>query len=401
MREITPHLTKDEWLFTGFSVCHQISNLFLGTFVVSFLMHNSINEIVSVSAYRLFYYFAICMTFIFSATWCKLGNKTTLFSMNIVTRMILLGLIAILGTRAANYVILLGVLYGMFDGFYNLPMHAMIVEKIPHKRMVFFLGIKTAIKDTFKILVPVILGYFITTKSLQNTAWVIMFLAVIEIFMLFLLSPSQKSTEKPVNFVGFYKTIKHNSTVCKQYTSDILRGFADILETLVTMYIVYVFLTDMNLGIWTTIFTVCTIISSWAFGRFCTRRDYKWVMWLCSVLLLSTTLFLYLNVNHFSTLAYAFASTICIEILNQICGANGLNLAKIRCISSEYCTEYLVVRDIMFFIGRWVAFVLLMYIGVFGLKSILGLFMMLAVFAKIYGSLISANLTNEISKQIK
>ncbi|MBQ7409745.1 MAG: hypothetical protein IJV03_04235, partial [Alphaproteobacteria bacterium] len=165
--------------------------------------------------------------------------------------------------------------------------------------------------------------------------------------------------------------------------------------------IVYVFLTDMNLGIWTTIFTVCTIISSWAFGRFCTRRDYKWVMWLCSVLLLSTTLFLYLNVNHFSTLAYAFASTICIEILNQICGANGLNLAKIRCISSEYCTEYLVVRDIMFFIGRWVAFVLLMYIGVFGLKSILGLFMMLAVFAKIYGSLISANLTNEISKQIK
>ena len=50
------------------------------------------------------------MTFILSATWCKLGNKTTLFGMNIVTRMILLGLIAILGTRAADYVILLGML---------------------------------------------------------------------------------------------------------------------------------------------------------------------------------------------------------------------------------------------------------------------------------------------------
>lgn len=401
MREITPHLTKDEWLFTGFSTCHQIAKLFLGTFVVSFLMHNSINEIISVSAYRLFYYFAICMTFILSATWCKLGNKTTLFGMNIVTRMILLGLIAILGTRAADYVILLGMLYGIFDGFYNLPMYEMIIEKVPHKRMVFFLGTKTAIKNTFKILVPVILGYFITTKSLQNTAWVMVVMTIIEIFMLFLLSPSKQTSANPVNFIGFYKTLKHNSTILKQYFAESLCSFADILETLVTMYIVYVFFTDMNLGIWTTIFSICTIVASWAFGRFCTRRDYKWVMWVCSLLLLSTTLFLYLNVNHFSTLAYAFASTVCLEILSQISGANSLNMAKTKFVSSEYCTEYLVGRSIVMFIGRWVAFVLLMYIGVFGLKSILGLFMMLAVFAKIYGSLISANLTEEISKQIK
>ena len=157
----------------------------------------------------------------------------------------------------------------------------------------------------------------------------------------------------------------------------------------------------MNLGIWTTIFTICTIIASWFFGRFCTRRDYKWVMMLCSILLLSTTIFLYLNVNQFSTLAYAFASTVCLEILNQISGANSLNIAKTTFISSEYRTEYLVGRSIVMFIGRWVAFVLLMYLGVFGLKNILGLFIILAVFAKIFGSLISANLTETISKQIK
>ncbi len=401
MREINPHLTKDELLFTGFSVCHNISKLFLGTFVVSFLMHYSVNEIVSVSAYRLFYYFAICLTFILSTAWCKTGNKTTLFGMNIITRIVLLGLIALLGARAADYVILLGVLYGVFDGFYNLPMYAMIIEKVPYKRMVFFLGTKTAIKNIFQILFPVIMGYFITTQSLQNTAWVILGILAIETFMLFLLSPSQKTSEKPVNFVGFYKTIRHNSTVLKQYFAEVFCSFADVLETIVTMYIVYVFFTDMNLGIWTTVFTICTIIASWLFGRFCTRRDYKWVVWLCSILMLSTTTFLYLNVNHFSTLSYAFASTVCLEILNQISGANSLNIAKTKFIPSEYCAEYLVGRAIAMFIGRWVAFVLLMYLGVFELKNMLGAFIILAVFAKIFGSLTSAKLTDEISKQIK
>ena len=133
-------------------------------------MHNSINEIVSVSVYRLFYYFAICATFILSANWCKKGNKNSLFGMNIITRIILLGIIAILGSKAADYVILLGVLYGVFDGFYNLPMHAMIIEKVSSERLVFFLGTKTAIKNIFKILVPITLGILVTTKSLQNVA---------------------------------------------------------------------------------------------------------------------------------------------------------------------------------------------------------------------------------------
>ena len=90
--------------------------------------------------------------------------------MNIITRIILLGIIAILGSKAADYVILLGVLYGVFDGFYNLPMHAMIIEKVSSERLVFFLGTKTAIKNIFKILVPITLGILVTTKSLQNVA---------------------------------------------------------------------------------------------------------------------------------------------------------------------------------------------------------------------------------------
>lgn len=398
---INHHLTKDELIITGFSVCHAISNMFLGTFVISFLMHNAVNEIVSVSAYRLFYYFAICAIFVLSANWCKCGNKKILFSMNIITRIILLAIIAILGTRAADYVILLGVLYGIFDGFYNLPIHSLTIEKVPYNRMVFFVGTKTMIKNIFKVLAPVMLGFFITTKSLQNTAWAIMVISILEIVMLCLLSQSTNRGNKRADILRFFHYIKDNIVIKKLFIAEILRGFATILETVVTMYIVYVFHTDMKLGIWTTVFALCTIIATGAFGRFCSRRDYKWLVGLCSILMLSTSVILFINVNHASTLAYAFASTVCLEILYQICSANVIDMARTKFIPKDSQTEYLIARDIMLFIGRWVAFVALMYIGIFGLHKTLGIFIILAVISLVSGALLSTNLTSAIDKNIK
>lgn len=402
MREKTKHhLTKDELIISGFSVCHAISNMFLGTFVVSFLMHNSINEIVSVSVYRLFYYFAMCIIFFLLANWCKHGNKKILFGMNIIIRIVLLALIALLGTKAADYVIFLGVLHGIFDGFYSLPIYSITIEKVPYERMIFFTGIKSMLKNTFKVIIPVVLGFIITTQSLQNTAWVIMVIAALEIIMLCLLSPSVNSEQKRADITGFIRFVKGYRPVKTFFTSEILRGFATILETVVTMYIVYVFHTDMNLGIWTTVFMFCTIIAAGAFGRFCSRRDYKWIVTLCSVFMLLTSTMLCINVNYITTLLYACTSTICFEIMYQISTANAIDMARTKFIPKDTRTEYLIVRNTMVFIGQWIAFVSLMYIGVFGLNKYLGIFVIISVIALIIGSFLSVSLTKAIDKNMK
>ena len=224
-----------------------------------------------------------------------------------------------------------------------------------------------------------------------------MIMAITEILLLFLLSPSKPYEQKCANLVEFCKSAKTNSVLHKLFLAEILRGFATVLGTVATMYIVYVFHTYINLGIWTTIFAICTIVASWLFGRFCSRHDYKWIMTLCSLMMIFAATALFINVTRFSALIYAFSSTVCIEIMNQICGANVLNTARTKFITNKYCTEYLVMRDIVLFLGRWVAFVLLMYIGVFGLYSLLGLFIILSVFAQILGCTISTSLTNAIA----
>lgn len=386
-------LTKNELILTGFSVLHTVSNLFLGTFVVSFLVHNATNEIISVSTYRLFYFFAICMVFIMAANWCKNGNKTVLFGMNIITRIVLMGLIATLGSQTADWVIILGLLYGAFDGFYNLPMHAIVMEKVQAKRMVLFIGTKDAIKNAAKILIPVILGTLVTTTSLQSVAWAIMFIAIMEFFMLFMLPKCHRTKHEPVKLIGFFNQSRNIPVLRQIFVSEILRGFAWILETVVVMYIVNVFHTDMNLGIWSTVFAICTIAASWGFGRFCSSRDFKWIILFCSILLTCSAITLIIDVNRFSTLLYGFAYAIGIAITNQICNINILNIGQSGFVSTRYRTEYLVIRDVMLFLGRWGGCVALLYIGTFNLHSTLQHFIAILFVAQITACVISTKQT--------
>ena len=85
----------------------------------------------------------------------------------------------------------------------------------------------------------------------------------------------------------------------------------------------------------------------------------------------------------------------------QISTANAIDMARTKFIPKDTRTEYLIVRNTMVFIGQWIAFVSLMYIGVFGLDKYLGIFVIISVIALIIGSVLSVNLTKTIDKNMK
>ena len=122
----SPRLSRDLRLLLTFSALRNITDLFLGTFLLSFLMQNSINEILSVSTYKLFEYVATCGGFFLFAHWCKRYNKVMVFALNQIPKILLLGAIIVLDTSAAEYVIPLGMLYGIGAAMYHLPMNSMI-----------------------------------------------------------------------------------------------------------------------------------------------------------------------------------------------------------------------------------------------------------------------------------
>ena len=392
-------LTKDECIMLGFSACHGISSLFLDTFVISFLMHNAVNEFISVSVYKLFFYFTIMLTFVLMTNWCKRGNIKFVFSTHLLVQMFFVIFIAICGNQAANWFLLLGVLYGIDDSLRSMASQQMVIDKIRAKRMVFYCGTSTAITNIIKIVVPVILGALITITSFQEVAWILIAMHMIEFYMLFILSPINQRVQQCADLAGFMKKSLKVPCMRKLFAAEAIRGFAFPLETLGVMYIVSVFHTDMNLGIWTTVFAICAASATWLFGHLCTKRDFKWIVEMCSLLLMGAIASLVIDVNYFSIVLYTGALTVCIALMDQVLSVNVLNLAKTELVTQNDRAEYIASRQVTSFLGRWIGIVGMLYMGIFSGYALLPYFIIILAIARIIAAMMYVHIGKYICNE--
>lgn len=363
----SPKLSRDLKLLLTFSAFRNITDLFLGTFLISFLMQNSLNEILSVSTYKLFEYAATCAGFFIFAHWCKRYNKVAVFALNQVPKIALLAAIILLDSRVTEYVIPLGMLYGIGAAMYHLPMNAMVGEKSDHKTIGLYMGTKVATNYTVKVIVPVLLGVFIDTGSYVSVAYVLLGLSVIELFLMAFLSPSRHRSKAPIDFRGFFRCMMRFPVVRNLFAMEIMRGFGTgLLASVITMYTVFMFKTDLNLGIFTTIFSVFSIVTSWLLGRYGKRKYYSYIILISMFVALGGISLFVWHATPITFLVYNFVYATAIVAMDQLCSVNMFALSNSKCITSNHKVEYFVFRDFALFIGRWIGYVGLMYIGVLG-----------------------------------
>ena len=360
-------LTRDLYLLIIFSGLRNISDLFFGTFFISYIMQLATNEILAVSTYKLFEFAATAAGFFLFANWCKKYGKVPVFALNLVPKILLLLAIIFLGDQVVNYIIPLGLLYGIGAAMYHLPINSMTGEKVPAHMMGKYIGIKSAVIYTVKILAPVILGLFITVGSYTEMAVALLGLTAVEFVLMFFFSKSRHGQKVPVDFGGFFRCMLRFPIIRSMFTIEILRGFSiGLMDTIVPMYTVYMFHTDLKLGIFTTIFSIISIACAWLVGKFACREMYQKILMVCiAMIVFGVGLFVSWTVPATFVL-YNFVYATAIKTFVQINDVNVFNVSKSKCMSGNHKIEYFVFRDFALFIGRWIGFVGLMYIGVFG-----------------------------------
>ncbi|MCM1294084.1 MAG: MFS transporter [Muribaculaceae bacterium] len=384
-------LLRDLHLMVAFAAFRNISDLFLGTFFVSFVMHLAANEILSVSVYKFFEYLATVAGFYIFAHWCKRFGKKTVFTLNLLPKAAVLLLIIFAGDTAPNHIIALGIMYGISASMYHLPMHLMVQEKVSPDAMGKYIGLKNAVGYFTKILAPIILGLFITIGSYTEMACALLAMCVAEFIMIMFLSPSHHNSQQHVDFSGFFCCMRRFPIIRYLFLSEILRGFSisGALGTVITMYTVYMFHTDLNLGIFTTIFSICSILTAILGGRYATRENFSKLFAICTVIAISVMgIFMYWTTPA-TFLLYNFIYATVLTLMLQISDVNVYNLAQSKCIKSCHRIEYFVLRDSALFIGRWVSLVILMYIGVFGDAGALRYYLAAATIAVMLSGIVS------------
>lgn len=360
-------MTKDIKLLLTFNSLRKITDLFVGTFLVSFIMHSSINEIISVSIYQFFNYLALIAGFYIFADWVKRKNKVNVFRLSQIPKIIMLAMIVFMHGDINEYIIWLGMLVGLNGAMYWVPMHTMVREKVGRENMTKFTGYKTAISGLTKIVAPVALGFFISVGSYEQMAKVVLVFAVIEFILSFFLSSSKHRSKNKLDLKGFFNCMMRFPIIRKLFSIEVMRGFSTsgALGTVITMYTVYMFKTDMNLGIFTTVFSCFSIVAAYLFGRFCSKKMFSRILFAASMAaLLSLTLFI-CNTVEWTFLIYNFVYVTGISLMEQITEINMYNLSNSKCVTRDHKTEYFVFRETALAIGRLTGFLILIYVGVF------------------------------------
>lgn len=362
-----PKLSRDTRLLIMFSGFRHVTELFLGTFMISFLMQIASNQILSVSIYKLFEYAATCFGFFLFANWCKRHDKVNVLRLSVLPKIALLVSIIVLGDRITDYVILMGFLYGLCAGMYYLPTNAMIDEKVPSRSVGYYMGTLNAVNHAVKIIFPVVLGIFINTGSYVSVSYVLLGLTIIEALLMCLLTPSRHRSRKPIDFGGFVRCVLRFSIIKKLFALELLRGFGHgLLTSVIAIYTIYMFKTDLNLGVFTTLFSLCSVISSWCLGRFCPNKNYPFVISLCMLMtMFGVSVFIW-RATPLTFLIYNFVYATAILVLDQLCKVYLFTLSKSSCVTNNHKIEFFVLRDWVLFMGRWIGYLGMMYIGVFG-----------------------------------
>ncbi|MDR1826376.1 MAG: hypothetical protein LBQ49_01645 [Rickettsiales bacterium] len=360
-------LPNDVKLLLAANSLYKVADLFLGTFFISFIMQNSFGEIAAVSVYNLFLYLALIGGFLLIAKWVKQRDKVAVFRLNIVPRALFLLAIIFMKESIVDYIVPLGILYGLFVALYWSPMHLMTGEKVRTDLMPKFVGYATLVKGVTKVAAPVLLGLFITVGSYTEMAWALLVISVLELAFTFFMKPSMHRSKARVDFAGFYNCMMRFPIIRRLFAIEILRGFSlSALGTVVVMYTVYMFRTDLNLGIFTTVFALVSIIKAYLFGRFAKRHMFKNLL-LWSTLTGTIALLAFAAYSSQTTfLAYNFINATAIGILDIIIETQMYNLSKSRCVTKDHKTEYFLFRETALAIGRLSGFAILMMVGIFG-----------------------------------
>lgn len=351
-------------------VCMKIINIFLGPFLVAYFIKISTQTIVDLSIFNILNYMSLCFFGIIVGYVTERKHSLGAFRLGVALRFIYILMIMLLGSKITYHFGLIAFVYGFSSMFYHLPFNLYHTDCVENSERNDFEFKINAAKNLLSILVPFLLGAIITTTNYQLTAIIILMFSVTQIVSSFYLKALPASDNKYDLFGALKKFIK-DKQISKMLLADYLNGltFSDgVLSTVITVLIMYSFKSDFKLGIINSITAILSLIIIYLYSKYYKGKDDKKIICIAGLLIFFSMVLLSLKLSNFTVILYnVIFEVLGVGLLTFIYGLRLFNLAKDK-IADKEKTEYWVVRELSLNIGRVTGYLLLLIIGILGLK---------------------------------
>lgn len=349
---------------------NSIVSLFGETFLVAYFLQISNENIVQVSVYYIIIYTMLGLENILLGKVMKKSprKRPIIYRVGIIVKSIYILLIVLFKENISNYFILVAVFYGMAEALYWGTHDIMNIEIVDNNKRKKYMTTKRILGKLLNIVVPIILGTSIEFTSFTNIAIYIFVLTLIQILISLYIDVNKfeiKNTHEKYSLKNYTQqlSLKQKNKLNKIYKLAFLYGIMmDTIRVLVVIITIMTFKTSFNLGMLTTLFSICSMISLYIFNKLYKANYAKPVLIFCVIPIIIGVLGLIVNISKTTLIIYNFTYSITIYILEVMFKIEADNIVN-ECSLEKWIIEYHTFIEGFMDIGRITGFILLLVIG--------------------------------------
>ncbi len=359
---------KNAKLLIASDLIYTLTAVFLETFLVAYFLKVTNESITKISIYYILMYTLLSLgNVLMGKIIKKYPNKSqSIMSLGIVTRALFILLIVVLSDKIATNYILIAIVYAFSEILYWCAHELIYVDVTNNDNRKKYVSIKKILSKIVNVVSPIILGTSIELYSFTKIAIYVFILSVIQIVITLCIKIDIEIGEKPkYNFKKFIEYVRQNKLkkVQKYNMSGVAYGIVESsISTLIIIITIMTFKTSLNLGILTTIFSICSMISLMLYNKFYNKNSAKFILALCSIVVVAGVVGLLINISRTSLIIYNFCYIVTFCIFDVVYNTRKGDLIK-ECGIEKYREEYIGYTSISIGLGRVIGYLLMLIVS--------------------------------------
>jgi MFS transporter, YQGE family, putative transporter len=347
-------LTKDLALLLIIGGLYSLSIALSNTFVNIYLWKQS-GELADLAMYNLSIVVAQPLTFILAGRWAKKVDRVIVLRIGVIFLALFYVTVLLVGTKASDFLLLLGVLLGIGYGFYWLAYNVLTFEITEPETRDFFNGFLGILGSVGGMIGPIAAG-FIISRLEKLTGYTVVFGLSLGLFSIAVLL-SFFLKRRPAHGKYWFQRIIAERKNDKNWRMVTNAHFFQGMREGVFVFIVSVFVfiatdSEMALGTYGLINSGISFLAYYFVSRMLKKEHRKKAILVGGIILFLAIFLLVFQVSYFRLLLYAALIAVAYPLLLVPYASMTYDVIGRGWKAAEMRIEYIVVRELFLNLGR-------------------------------------------------
>ena len=282
---------KNAKLLIASDLIYNLTAVFIETFFVAYFLKVTNENVTKISIYYIVIYSLLSLGNVLIGKIIKKYpyNDKKILSLGIISRALFILFIVILAEKISNNFILVAIIYVFSEVLYWVAHELIYIDVTNNDNRKTYMSIKKILGKIVNIISPIILGTSIELYSFTKIAIYVFILSIIQVILTLFIKENKLKKIQMFSLSGIAYGIVEST-----------------ISTLIIIITIMTFKTSLNLGILTTIFSICSMISLMLYNKFYNKKNFKFILSLCAIVVVVGVVGLLINISKITLVIYNF-----------------------------------------------------------------------------------------------